>query len=119
MICTKRRLDGEIEWIKKILLDHDYPKSVINAQITKKIAQFSTLKQFDPVKYLEYLRVLWIGKPSTNLEKEVKTAMESCYDRISTRLVFMSKCILQVAHKDFLPTTQKSMNISAIVIVNT
>ena len=40
MICTKRRLNGEIEWIKKILLYNGYPTNVINTQITKKIAVF-------------------------------------------------------------------------------
>ena len=44
IICTKRRLNGEIEWIKKILLDNGYPKNVVNDQFTKKINQFSTLK---------------------------------------------------------------------------
>ena len=38
MICTKCRLNGEVEQIKKILLDNGYPKNVINAQIAKKIA---------------------------------------------------------------------------------
>ena len=84
MICTKRRFNGEIERIKKILLDDGYPKNVINAQIVKKIAQFSTLKQFGPEKCPVYLRISWIGKPSTNLEKEVKVAVESCYSSIST-----------------------------------
>ena len=55
-----------------------------------------------------YLRVPWIGKPSTNLEKEVKTALESCYGSVSTRLIFTSKRMLPVARKDVLPTTQKS-----------
>ena len=50
----------------------------------------------------------WIGKPSTNLEKEVKTAMESCYGSVSTRLVFTSTRMLPVARKDVLPATQKS-----------
>ena len=64
MICTKHRLNGEIERpngeierIKKILLYNSYPKNVINAQITKKIAQFSTLKRFGPEKFPLYLRV--------------------------------------------------------------
>ena len=108
MICTKRRLNGEIEWIKKILLDNGYPTNAINTQITKKIAQFSTLKRLDPEKCPVYLRVPWIGKPSTNLEKEVKTAVESCYGSVSTRLIFTSKRMLPVARKDVLPTTQKS-----------
>ena len=55
-----------------------------------------------------YLRVTWIGKPSTNLEKEVKTAVESCYGSISTRLVFMSKRMPPVARIDAPPIPQKS-----------
>ena len=57
MICTKRRLNEEIERNKKILLNNGYPKNIINAQITKKIVQFSTLKQFGPEKCPVYLRV--------------------------------------------------------------
>ena len=59
MICTIRRLNGEITLIKKILLDNGYPKNVVSAQITKKIAPFSTLKQFDPEKCPVYLRAPW------------------------------------------------------------
>ena len=55
-----------------------------------------------------YLRVPWIGKPSTNLEKEVKTVVKSCCGSISTRLVFTSKRMLPVARKHVLPTNQKS-----------
>ena len=108
MICTKHRLNEETERIKKILLDNGYPKNVINTQITKKIAQFSTLKRFGPEKFPVLLRVPWIGRPFTNLEKEVKTAVESCFGSVSTRLVFMSKRMLPVARKDVLPSTQKS-----------
>ena len=108
MICTKRRLNREIKRIKKILLDNGFPKDVINVQIGKKIAQFSTLKRFDPKKCPVYLKVPWIGKPSTNLEKELKTAVESCCGSVSTRLIFTSKHMLPVARKDVLPTIQKS-----------
>ena len=108
MICTKRRLNGEIVRINKILLDNDYPINVINIQIAKKIAQFSTLKRFGPEKCPMYLRVPWIGNSSTNLKKEIKTAVESGYDSVSTRLVFTSKRMLPVARKDVLPTTWKS-----------
>ena len=55
-----------------------------------------------------YLRFPWIDKPSTNLEKEVKTAEKSCYDSVSTGLVFTSKCMLPVARKDVVHTIQKS-----------
>ena len=78
------------------------------AEISKNIVQFSTLKRFGPEKCTVYLRVPWIDKPFTNLEKEVKTAVESCYSSVSTRLVFTSKRMLPVARKDVLPTIQKS-----------
>ena len=105
MICAKRRLNGEIVRIKKILLDDGYPKNVVNAQIAKKIAQFSILKRFGPEKCPVHLRVPWIA---TNLEKEIKTAVESCYGSVSIRLVFTSKRTLPMARKDVLPTSQKS-----------
>ena len=89
-------------------LDNGYSKKVIYAQIVKKIAQFSTLKRFGPEKGPVYLRVLWITKPSTNLEKEVKTAVKSCYGSVSIRLAFTSKRMLPIARKDVLLTTQKS-----------
>ena len=108
MICTKRRLSAQIKPMKKILLHHGYTKNIVNAQIAKKIAQFSTLKRLGPEKCPVYLRVPWIGKPFTNLVKEVKTAMESCYGSVSTRLAFTSKRMLPVARKDVLTATQDS-----------
>ena len=98
----------EIEWIKEISLGNGYPKNVVNAQIANKIAQFSTLKRFGTEKWPVYLRVPWISKPTTNLEREVKTAVASCYGSVSTRLIFTSKRMLPVACKDVLPTTHKS-----------
>ena len=108
MICSKRGLNGEIEWIKKLQLDNGYPKYVINVQIAKKVGQFSTLKRFGREKCPVYLRVPYLGKPFTNLEKEIKTAVESCYGFLSSHLVFTSKRMLPVARKDVLPTNQKS-----------
>ena len=101
-------LNAQIKPMKKILLHHGYPKNITNAQIAKKIAQFSTLKRLGPEECPVYLRVPWIGKPFTNLVKEVKTAMESCYGSVSTRLAFTSKRMLPVARKDVLPAIQKS-----------
>ena len=36
IICNKRRLNEEIEWIKIVLLDNDYPKNVVNVQNPRK-----------------------------------------------------------------------------------
>ena len=122
MICTKRRLNEEIERIKKTLLDNGYPKNIINTQITKKIAQFSTLKRFGPEKCPVYLRVPWIDKPSTNLEKKSKplwkAAMVPSASAWSLRL---SACCLWQARMFYLPFRKvlSYMNTSATVIVGT
>ena len=50
----------------------------------------------------------WIGKASIGLDKNVKTAVESCYGFVTTRVVFTSKHMLPVACKDVLLTTLKS-----------
>ena len=104
----KSKINEEIKHIKNILLDNGYPESIIDCNISKKIAQFSMPKRFGPEKCPVYLRILWIGKASIGLDKNVKTAVESCYGSVTTRVVFTSKRILPVARKDVLPTTLKS-----------
>ena len=84
IICTKRRLNGKIERIKKILLDNGYPRNVINAQIAKKIAELFTFKRFGPEKCPVYLRVPWIGKHSTKLQKK-------CQNRLGKLLWFRQR----------------------------
>ena len=70
MICIKSKLNEEIKHIKNILSDNDYPKSIIDSNISKKIAQFSMPKQFSPKKCPVYLRVPWIRKASISLDKK-------------------------------------------------
>ena len=78
MICTKYKLNKEIKYIKNILLDNGYPESIIDSNISKKIAQFSMPKRFGSEKCLVNLRVPWIWKASISLDKNVKMAVESC-----------------------------------------
>ena len=108
MIYTKSKLNEKLKHIKNILLDNGYPESIIDCNISKKIARFSMPKRFGPEKCPVHLRVPWIGKASIGLDKNVKTAVESCYGSVTTRVVFISKRMLPVARKDVLPTTLKS-----------
>ena len=84
------KLNDEIKHIKNVLLDNGYPESIIDCNISKKIAQFSMPKRFGPEKCPVYLRVLWIGKASIGLDKNVKMAVESCYGSVATRVLFTS-----------------------------
>ena len=74
----------------------------------RKPLSFLPIMRFGPEKCPVYLRVTWLSNLSSNLEKEVKTVVESCYSSASTRLVFTLKRMLPVARKNVLPTTQKS-----------
>ena len=89
-------------------MDNGYSESIIDSNISKKIAQFSMPKRFGFEKFPVYLRVPWIGEASSCLDKNFKTAVESCYGSVNTRVIFTSKRMLPVASKDFLPTTLKS-----------
>ena len=108
MICTKSKLNEKIKHTKNILLNNGYPESIIDSNISKKIAQFSRPKRFGPEKCPVYLRVPWMGKASIGLDKNVKMVVESCYGSVTTRVIFTSKRMLPVARKDVLPTMLKS-----------
>ena len=77
MICTKSKLNEEIKHIKYILLNNGYPESIIDCNISKKIAQFSMPKRFGPEKCPVYLRVPWIGKFPLVLIKTSKRLLKA------------------------------------------
>ena len=91
---TKTKLKQEIDFIKKILLDNGYPEDILLAHISKKTAQFSIAKPFGPEKCPVYLRAPWIGSASQQLEHQVKSAVQNCYEAVSPRLIFSSQLIL-------------------------
>ena len=94
--------------IKKILLDNSYPKGVIKQQISQTTTRFSTPKPFGPDKCSVYLKILCMGKPSTKLTDGVKAVVNNCFALVNPRVIFISKSILPIAHKDVVPTTKKS-----------
>ena len=122
MICTKRRLNGEIVRIKKILLYNGYPKNFINAQIAKKITQFSTLKRFGQKMCPVFLRVPWIGKPPPTCKKKSKAPWKAALV-LSTPAwsLRQSACCLWLARMFCLPFKKvlSSLNTSSTVIVGT
>ena len=108
MICSKSKLKGEINRIKEILLDNEYPEEFVQKKLSKKITQFSNPKRFGPDKCPVYLRLNYTGKASQTLEKNVRTAVENCYGSVAVRTVFISRQMLTTSRKDVLPALQKS-----------
>ena len=70
MICPKPRVNGEIKRIKKYYWTMADLKTSSTLRSPRKLLSFLPKAIRCPV----YLRVPWIGKPATNLKKEVKTA---------------------------------------------
>ena len=71
-------------------------------------ARFFTPKPFGPGKCPIYLKVLWMGEPFTKLSSGVKAAVDNCFASVNPRVIFTSKSILPIAHKDVVPATKKS-----------
>lgn len=89
--------------MKSILLENDYPESVIDNNISKKIARLSMPKVFGPQKCSVYLKVPRIGKPSITLDKNVETHLETCFGSLTTGVVFTSNaCYLLFAKMFYL-----------------
>ena len=72
-----------MENITKILLGNGYPKDVIKQKISR-----TTPKLFGPEKCPFYLKVPWMGKPSTALSGGVKAAVENCFASINPIVIF-------------------------------
>ena len=62
MICSKSKLQHELENISSILWKFGYPESVIHITMSKKIALFNRQPKEEQQKCTVYLKLPWIGK---------------------------------------------------------
>ncbi len=109
MICSKSRLDSELDKIRSILIENGYPEDVISDCFRKKIASFSADKKYGPQKCPVYLKMPWIGNVSLRFESQIKKAITKCFAAANPRLVFGTRKVLPSIQKDCVPTTQKSL----------
>jgi len=86
-ICSPEKLQDELDIITSILLNNGYPEHDIKTSISKKNQQFNAPVKFGPEKCPVYLRLPYIGSTSTKFEKQIKTAIKTCFvGRTSQRL---------------------------------
>ena len=105
MIRSKSKLQHELENISSILRKNGYPESIIQINISKKIALFNRKPKEGPQKCPVYLKLPWIGKISLNFEKQTKIAINRCYQ---PRIIFTTRKNLPAIHKDVLLSLQQS-----------
>ena len=58
MICSKTKLDSELDTLKQLLNDNGYPEDVLVSCIKEKLANISSEKQFSLEKCPVYLKLL-------------------------------------------------------------
>ena len=97
MICSKTKLDSELDTIKQLLIDNGYPEDILVSCTKEKLANISSEKQFGPEKYPVYPK----------FENQINKAITSCVYAVKPRLVYNTKVMLPSAKKDSIPTTQK------------
>ena len=108
MICSKSKLQHELENISSVLRNNGYPETIIQITLSKKIALFNRKPKQLPQKCPVYLKLPGIGKISLNFETQTKIAINRCYQAVEPRVIFTRK-ILPAIHKDVLPSFQQSM----------
>ena len=108
MMCSKSKLDTELEKLTKIFLENSYPEGAISVYIKEKIANFSADIKFGPQKCPVYLKLPWIGDSSLRFESQIKQAISNCFFAVNPRVVYSTKKALPSSQKDCLPATQKS-----------
>ena len=106
IICSKTRLDSELDTIKQLLIDNGYPEDVLVSCIRTKLANLSSEKRFGPGPV--YLKLPWIGKVSLKFENQINKAIIYCFYAVKPRAVYNTRVMLPSVKKDSFPTTQKS-----------
>ena len=101
MICSKSKLDSELEKLTKIILENGYPEDIISVYIKEKIGNFSADVKFGPQKCPIYLKLPWISDSSLSFESQIKQAITNCFFAVKPRVVpsIQNLCV---------PATQKS-----------
>ena len=79
VICSKSKLQQELDSIRFILRQNGYPEVIINSTISKKIARFYQPVKEGPQKCPVYLKLPWIGNISLKFEKQVNADVKICF----------------------------------------
>ena len=108
LICSKSKLDSELEKLTKIFLENGYPEDVISVYIKEKIGNFPPDIKFGPQKCPVYLKLPWKGNSSLRFESQIKQAITNFFFAVNPPVVYSTKKALPSIQKDCVPATRKS-----------
>jgi len=108
MICSKGKLDPELDKIRSILLKNGYPEHSINSTLKRKLQQLNSNPVHTVKKCPVYLHVPSIGNVSTKFEMQITSAVKRCFFSVEPRVVFTNRQLLPATKKDVLPSHHQS-----------
>ena len=108
-MCSKSKLQQELDSIRSILRQNGFSEIIINSTISKKIARFYQPVKESPQKCPVYLKLPWIRNISLKFGKQVKSNVKNCFSAVEPRVIFHTRIILPSIHKDAVPTAQQSL----------
>ena len=91
MICSKSKLDSELEQLKMIFLENGFPENVISVYIKEKLANFSAAVKSGQQKCQVYLKLPWIGNSSLQFESQIKQVIINCFFAVNPRIFYNAK----------------------------
>ena len=94
MICSKTKVESEVDTIIQLLIDNVYPEDVLVSCIKKKLANISSDKQFGPEKCPVYPKLPIIGSVSSKFENHVNKAITSCFYVVKPRAIYNARFML-------------------------
>ena len=104
MICSKSKLEPELNKIRSILTSNGYPEDVITSTFQCKLKQLHAKLIHSADKCPVYLHVPWLGNVSMRYEKQISSAVKRCYFAVKPRAVFTTRQLLPPTKKDVLPS---------------
>ena len=108
-ICSDQCLQPQLENISSILQGNGYPKELIENTIQKRLDKRNKDKQFGPKLHCIPLKLPFLGEKSHAMEKNLNSAVRTCYFSATARIIFTSRPNFTAANKDPIPTFNKSM----------
>ena len=108
MICSKGKLDPELDKIVSILLENGYPENLIKSTIKRKLQQLNSNPVHTVKKCPVYLHIPWIGNVSMKFEKQITSDVKRCFFSVEPRVVFTTRQLLPATKKDVLPSYHQS-----------
>jgi len=99
-ICSKKLFREELDKIKNIFGALGYPSPIISKTISNTISKLEKPVKHKPSKCLLYLRLPYLGKEATALEKNFKNTVDSTFRSLQLRINNFIRKPLNRIYKD-------------------